>query len=116
DVRKRVAEEAGDPDGDVDAGTAELLPWDDREPGDPPRRLVPHRPDADQREDLGEVVALGAHRARAPDREPDAARILTGVGAVAGEQRVGQRAADLPGAAGRDGLGVDGVEVAARRQ
>ena len=116
DVRERVAEEAGDAHGDVDAGPAELRARDDLEPGDPPGRLVPHGAGADEREDLGEVVALGAHRARAPHREPDAARVLAGVGDVAGQQRVGERAADLPRAARRDGLRVDGVEVAAGRQ
>ena len=47
---------------------------------------------------------------------PDGARVLAGVGEVPGEQRVGERQADLPGVARRDGLRVDGVEVAAGRQ
>ena len=38
------------------------------EPGDPPRRVVPHRPAPDQRQHLGDVVALGAHGRRCPTR------------------------------------------------
>ena len=44
----------------------------DLEAGDPPRRVVPDRPAAEQREDLGDVVALGTHRRRAPDGQADA--------------------------------------------
>ena len=81
------------------------------------RRLVPDGADAEQREDLGDVVAGRAHRARAPHGQADAARVgLAVVGAVALEQRLGHRLAGLPGEPGGDGLGVDGVEVAAGRQ
>ena len=97
-------------------GRPSSLGGHDLEAGDPPRRLVPARPAADQRQDLGQVVALGAHRRGAPHGEPDAARVGPGVGQVPGQQRVGQRGADLPGAAGRDRLRVDGVEVAPGRQ
>ena len=59
----------------------------------------------------------GPHRARAPHRQADAARVGPAVvAAVALEQRLGHRLPGLPGEPGRDGLGVDGVEVAAGRQ
>src|SRR3712207_8976819 len=44
DVRERVAEEAGDPHGDVDAGAPQLLEVDHLQAGDAPRHLVPDRP------------------------------------------------------------------------
>ena len=74
DVREGVAEEAGDPHGHVDARAAELLERYDVQVADPARRLVPLGPDAEQREHLGDVVAGGAHRGGAPDREPDRRR------------------------------------------
>ena len=83
---------------------------------DPARRLVPDRPDAEQREHLGDVVAGGAHRGGAPHRQPDRLRPVAVVVAVAGQQRVGHRLAGLPGQPGRHRLRVDGVEVAAGRQ
>ena len=67
-VRERVTEEAADPHGDVDARPAELGERDRVEPADPAGRLVPGRPDAEQREDVGHVVAGGAHRSGAPHR------------------------------------------------
>ncbi len=44
DVRERVAEEAGDAHGHVDARPAELGQRDRLQVHDPPRRVVPHRP------------------------------------------------------------------------
>ena len=50
-------------------------------------------------------------------RQADAARVgPVVVAAVALDQRLGHRLPGLPGEPGRDGLGVDGVEVAAGRQ
>ena len=116
DVREGVAEEAGDAQGHVDARAAELLARHELEAGDAAGRLVPDRPHAEQPERLGDVVAGGAHRAGAPDHEPDRDRVLAVVGDVALEQRVAERAGHLPRAARRDRLGVDRVEVAAGRQ
>ena len=48
---------------------------------DAARLRLPQGPDAEQRQRLGDVVALGAHRRRAPDHQPDRSR----VGAVLGE-------------------------------
>ncbi|SLI85900.1 Uncharacterised protein [Mycobacteroides abscessus subsp. abscessus] len=49
-VRERVAEEAADADGDVDARAAEFGERDHLEGGDAAAGLVPHRPHAQQRE------------------------------------------------------------------
>jgi hypothetical protein len=116
DVRERVAEEAGDPHGHVDPRPAQLGGGDDGEARHAARRVVPHGAAAEQPEDLGDVVALRAHRRRAPDREADAARVRAGVGPVPGQQRLRERDAGVPRALRGDRLGVDGVEVAAGRQ
>ncbi len=63
------------------------------------RLRVPARPHAEQGEDLGHVVALGAHRRRAPGDEPDHPRQRAGLVAVAVEQRVGEPRADVLGRA-----------------
>ena len=115
-MRERVAEEPADPHDHVDARPAELRWRDDLEAGDPAAGLVPDRPDAEQRQHLGDVVAGGAHGGRAPHRKPDRGRPLPGVLAVAGQQAVGELLAGVPGQPGRDGLGVHGVEIAAGRQ
>ena len=86
------------------------------ETDDPARHLVPARAHAEERQHLGDVVARRAHRRRAPHRETDRPRPLAGVGAVPGEQVVGEALPGLPGESGRDRLRVDGVEVAAGRQ
>lgn len=116
DVRERVPEEAGDADRDVDARPAQLLQAHHVETGHAARGVVPDRAAAEQREDLGDVVALGAHRGRAPDRQTDGLGVLARVLQVPLHQGVGERLPDLPTQPGRDRLGVDGVEVATGRQ
>ncbi len=115
-MRERVPEEPGDPDGDVDARAPQLRQSYHLEPGHPARGLVPHRTAAQQRQDLRDVVALGAHRRGAPDREPHGLRVLAGVLEIPGDQRVREGLADLPTEPGGNGLGVDRVEVPAGRQ
>ena len=115
-VREGVAEEARDPHDHVDAGPAELGERDGLQPDDAARRLVPGRQHAEQGEDLGDVVARGAHGRGAPDREPDRGRVLAGLVEVALQQRVGHRLAGRPGQPRGHGLGVDGVEVPAGRE
>ena len=70
-VREGVAEEAADAHGDVDARPAELLDGHHLEAGDPARGVVPDRPNPQQCQHFGDVVALGAHGAGAPDGQPD---------------------------------------------
>ena len=78
--------------------------------------LLPDRPHAEQRQDLGHVVAVGAHGAGAPDADADRLGIGARLGAVALEHLAGQLLPDLPGGRRRQGARIDGVEVAARRQ
>ena len=100
DVRERVAEEPGDTDGGVDARAAQFLQTDDLEVRDPAGGLVPDRPDTEEGEHLGDVVAGGAHRGGAPDRQPDGRRVgAVVVLAVAIDQRVGEQLTGLPGEA-----------------
>ena len=115
-VRERVAEEAADPDGHVDARAAELVRAGSAPAGQPAGRLVPVRPYAEQREHLGHVVARGAHAGRAPDGQADRVGVGSGVGQVPLEQRVGHGLAGLPGQPGRHGARVDRVEVPTGRQ
>ena len=105
-----------DAQGHVDARAAQLLERDRLQAGHAARGVVPDRADAQQREGLGDVVAGGAHRAGAPQGQADGGGPFAVVGAVALQEGVGEGLAGLPGEAGRDGLGVDGVEVAAGRQ
>ena len=91
----------------VDAGAVELGARHQLEPGDPARGPVPHRPDAEQPQRLGDVVAGGAHGRGPPDHQAHGLRVLAVVGDVAREQRVAERDADRPGVARRDRLGVD---------
>ena len=115
-MRECVPEEPGDPHRDIDPRTPNFLQRAHREAGDPPGGIVPDGLTADQREHFGDVIALGAHGRRAPDGQPDRAGVAPGVGQVPGQQRVGQRGPGRPGVAGRDGLRVHGVEVAAGGQ
>ena len=116
DVGEGVAEEPGDAHGDVDPGPAELGQRDHLEALDPAGVGVPEGSHAEQGEDLGDVVALGAHVGRAPHHEADGAGIRAGLGHVAFDQPVGQRPADVPRQRRGHRLGVDGVEVATGRQ
>ena len=111
-----VAEEAADAQRHIDARPAELGQRHDLEAGDALGLLVPRGAHAEQGEGLGDVVAVGAHRRRAPQHEAHRPGMGAGLGEVALDDAVGQRRADLPRQPGRDRLRVDGVEVAAGRQ
>ena len=67
----------------------------DLEAGDPARGVVPHRPAAEQRQHLGDVVALGAHRRGAPhgqaDRRAGTRRCRRGAGRAASRRAPGRR-------------------------
>ena len=85
--REGVAEEAGDAQRHVDARAAELGQRDDLVAGDAPARRFPHRPRADERQRLGDVVAAGAHVGGAPGGEAERLGIVAddpGSGGAAG--------------------------------
>ena len=106
-----------DPHRHVDPRPAELAQRHDLEAGHPPGRVVPDRPAAEQREHLGDVVALGAHRGRAPHGQPDRPRVRRRC--RRGAAPAASRPAPTPTSQAlrrRDRLGVDGVEVAPGRQ
>lgn len=107
-MRERVAEEARDAEGDVDARAAQLGERDGLQAGDAAGGVVPDGADAEQGERLGDVVACGAHRARTPQGQADGGGPVSVVGAVPLQEGVGERLSGLPGEAGGDGLGVDG--------
>ena len=72
---------------------------------------------AEQRQHLGDVVALGAHRGGAPHGQPDRRRVGAGVGAGAARPATSASAAPTSQALPRrDRLRVDGVEVPPGRQ
>ena len=79
--------------------------------------LVPHGPDAEQGQRLGDVVARRcAWRPCPTARARRCVGTVPGLGDVALDEPVGQRPADLPRQRRRDRLRVDRVEVAAGRQ
>ncbi len=88
DVRERVAEEAADPQRDVDPRAAELLARHQLQAGDATRGGVPDRPHAQQPQRLSDVVAGRAHRRGAPDHQTDRVGVLAVVGDVALDERV----------------------------
>ena len=61
----------------------------DLEAGHAPDAPLPHRPRADQRQRLRDVVAAGAHVRRAPDGERDRARPFALVLEIALGQQIG---------------------------
>ncbi len=69
DMREGIAEESRDAHGHVDPGPSQLGERDGLQVDDAPGRVVPHRPDTQQRKDFGDVVARGAHRRGAPHTE-----------------------------------------------
>jgi hypothetical protein len=98
-VRERVAEEARDAQGDVDARAAQLLGGDGLQTGHAAGGVVPDRADAEQGERLGHIVPGRAHRAGTPQRQPHGRRPFAVVGAVALQQGVREGLAGLPGEA-----------------
>ncbi len=116
DVRERIAEEPGDPDGDVDAWPAELFEPDHDQLPDTPGLGVPFGTHTDQREDFGDVVAGGPHRRGPPHRQSYRLRVLTGVRDIPVDQGIRECHAGVVGESARDRLGIDGVEVAAGGQ
>ncbi len=86
------------------------------ESGHPAGFLLPLRPDAEQGERLGGVVAPGAHGRGSPQHEAHGAGRPARLGDVALDQGVGQLAADLPRQRRRERFRIDRVEVATGRQ
>ena len=115
-MRKRVAEEAADAQRDVDARTSERSSGIDREILNAARLRIPDRLDAEQRQHLGDVVAVRAHLRRAPGAEADHLRVAPLFGEVAVEHLARQLLADAPRGLRRQRARIDGVEVAAGRQ
>jgi len=65
--------------------------------GEASRLLVPAGPDAEERERLGDVVALRAHGRCAPDHEADGLGRGAVLGDVTGDELLCEPAADVPG-------------------
>ena len=77
---------------------------------------LPHGAHAQQGQDFGHVVAVGAHGAGSPHAQAHALGIAAGLLEVAGQHLAGQLLAHFPGRLGGQGAGVHGVEIAARGQ
>ena len=117
-LREGVAEEAGDPHRHVDRAAGPARPAGSTS-SPRTRRLsaLPDRPHAEQVEDLGDVVAVGAHRRRAPDDDARPLRVARPPRPGTSSSSASASAcADLPGGRRRDRVRVDGVEVAAGGQ
>ncbi|SGG56394.1 Uncharacterised protein [Mycobacterium tuberculosis] len=111
-MREGITEKAGDPYRHVDARAAQLGRLHGRQVDDPPRGVVPYRPNPQQRKHFGDVVAGRAHRRGAPHRQPHRPRPPPMLIAVARQQRIGQCHTGFPRQPGRHRLGIHGVEVA----
>ena len=82
-MREGIAEESGDPDCDVDAGTFQFGQWNYLKVDHPTRGLIPDRPCSEQRQHFSDVIAGVAHRGGAPHRQSDRPRPLAVIGPVA---------------------------------
>src|SRR4051812_29314899 len=103
-----ITEEAGDAADDVDARVAELGERDDLEADDASALHLPARPHAEQRQYLCDVVALRAHRTRAPDRDTDGVGVATFLAQEAIEHAGSEQLTGLPGGGTRHDARVDG--------
>ena len=100
----------------IDPGPAEDRDRHDLEPRHPPRRRVPLGLDPHQRQSLRDVVAAGAHVGRSPATYGHHPRPGAVVLFVAFDQQSRRLPAQRPGRRRRHGAGIDGIEVASRRQ
>ena len=115
-VGKGVAEEPADADGDIDARAAQLLQRDDLQAHNPAALGLPSGTNAQQVQDLGNVVAMGAHRRGAPYHQAHHLGVGPLILQVLVQKGLGQLFSSLPRGRRRDGLGVDRVEVPAGGQ
>src|SRR5690554_972844 len=113
---KGVAEEAGNTQGNVDAGAAQPGQGDDLVTRDAQRAGILDGPRADQRQRLGNIVAAGAHIGRAPDRQSDRTEMVAMVLQVAEDQAFGGLFAEIPSRWGGHSAVVEREEIAAGRQ
>ena len=95
--RERVAEEAGDAQGDVDPRAVQQVRRQDLDAGDPVRGRIPDRPRADQRQRLGDVVAAGAHVGGAPGGQRHGPRPVAVLLQIALDQQRRRLPAEMPG-------------------
>ena len=115
-IGESVAEKPADADGDVDAGAAQLGQRYDRQARHAAAFRLPYRADAEQVQDLGEVVAVGSHSGRSPYHQAHHFGVGAFLRQVLVQQRCGQLLAGFPSGRGGDGLGVNGIEIASGGQ
>ncbi len=114
--REGIAEEAGNPQGHIDARAVEHAGRHDLEPGDAAGRGVPGRPGAHQGQRLGDVVAAGPHVGGAPGRQrhgPGPVAVLLKVALDNARRRF---PAQMPGGRRGNRARIDRIEVAPGRQ
>ena len=80
------------------------------------RLRIPDRLHAEQRQHLGDVVALGSHLRRAPGADADHLRVAALFREMPGEHLVRELLADPPRRLRRHRPRIDGIEVPAGRQ
>ena len=110
---ERVAEQAGDAERHVHAGTAQPVHRDDLEAGHPVGPLAPHRFRADQHQRQREVLAAGAHGGAAPQIDHQRSWPVALFLKVAADDLVGGAPRENHGRTGRHRARVDGEHVAA---
>ena len=114
--REEVAEQAGDPAGDVDPRPAERRRRQHLDAGDAAARPLPLRPAPHQRQRLGDLLAAGPERRRAPEIEHHRPRPVAVLLQIEPHHLVGGAAAEFDGGRCRDRARIGGVEVAPGRQ
>ena len=115
-VGKSVPEKAADADGYINARPAQFVQGDDLNAGDPAAFGLPHRADAEQIHNLGNIVAVGTHRGSSPNHDAHHFGISALLLQILIEESVAQILAYGPRRRRGQGFGVDGVEVAAGGQ
>ena len=115
-VGEGVTEKTADPYGYVDAGVSQFGDGYNLQALDSTAFRLPDRPDAQQCENLGNVIAVGAHRRRSPDHKSHHFRISPFFCQVLFQQSVSQGFAGFPGGWRWYGLGVHRIKVTTRGQ
>ena len=115
-VGKGIPEKAADADGYINARPAQFIQGDDLDAGYAAAFGLPHRADAEEIHNLGQVVAVGTHRGSSPNHHAHHFGISALLLQILVKQGVAQILAYGPRRRGGQSFGVDGIEVAAGGQ
>ena len=115
-IGESVPEKAADTHRDINARAAQLRQRNDLQVGHPPAFRLPHGFDAQQVQDLGNIVPVRPHCRSAPDHHAHHFRVGPFLVQVLLQQGVAEGLADIPGGGRGQGARVHRVKIAARGQ